>query len=146
MLFITRDLCRHARRNNFPAELVPIISVATSLASIIVTSFSAMLAQKKRNAVDWVIFRQWSVLVIAGGFCSGFIAQYIPAIILKRGIAIFLLIIAFIMLSQWLPIRQYTLRFFQRHCFSLGGHWRWQYHCACFSVFQCTNAKSYRNS
>jgi len=33
---------------NFPSEIVPIMAVATSLASIIVTSFSAMRAQKKR--------------------------------------------------------------------------------------------------
>lgn len=88
---------------NFPPELVPVLAVATSLASIIVTSFSAMRAQKKRNAVDWALFKQWSVLVIAGGFCSGFVAQLIPAFILKRGIAVFLLVVAVIMLSQWVP-------------------------------------------
>ena len=84
-----------------PSELIPILAVASSLGSIIVTSFAAMRAQSKRNAVDWEIFRQWSVLVVIGGFCSGFIASYLPAYGMKLGIAIFLLVVAIIMLSQW---------------------------------------------
>jgi uncharacterized membrane protein YfcA len=86
-----------------PSELIPILAVASSLGSIIVTSFAAMRAQSKRNAVDWEIFRQWSVLVVIGGFCSGFIASYLPAYGMKLGIAIFLLVVAIIMLSQWSP-------------------------------------------
>lgn len=88
---------------HFPPELVPILAVASSLGSIIVTSFSAMQAQRKRNAVDWALFRQWGVLVVTGGFFSGFIAEYLPALVLKQCIAIFLIIVALIMLSQWIP-------------------------------------------
>lgn len=87
----------------FPSELIPVLAVATSLASIIVTSFAAMRAQQKRKAVDWALFRQWALLVIVGGFCSGFIAQWLPALLLKRAIACFLLLVACVMLSQWLP-------------------------------------------
>lgn len=86
-----------------PPELIPLLAVASSLASIIVTSLSAMRAQAKRQAVDWTLFRQWSVLVVVGGFCSGFIASYLPALAMKRGIAVFLLVVAVIMLSQWMP-------------------------------------------
>ncbi|GAA3955568.1 sulfite exporter TauE/SafE family protein [Allohahella marinimesophila] len=87
----------------FPAEVITVMAVASSLASIIFTSLSAMRAQMKRDAVDWVIFRQWSVVVVLGGFCSGFIAQYLPALAMKQGIAVFLLIVSIIMLSQWVP-------------------------------------------
>lgn len=88
---------------SFPAEVVTVMAVASSLSSIIFTSFSAMRAQMKRNAVEWAIFRQWSVLVILGGFCSGFIAQHLPPLLMKQGIAVFLMLVSLIMLSQWLP-------------------------------------------
>ena len=86
-----------------PLDIIPQLAVASSLASIIVTSFSAMRAQAKRGAVDWVLFRQWSVLLVVGGFGSGFIGSHIPALALQRGISLFLMVIAVIMLSQWLP-------------------------------------------
>ncbi len=86
-----------------PPELIPVLAVASSLGSIIVTSASAMRAQAKRNAIDWALFRQWSVLVVLGGGCSGFIASLLPALMLKRGISLFLLVVAVIMLSQWMP-------------------------------------------
>lgn len=88
---------------NFPPDIVMVTAVGSSLGSIIFTSASAMRAQMKRDAVEWGIFRQWSLVVVLGGFCSGFIAQYLPPDLMKRGIAVFLLLVALIMLSQWLP-------------------------------------------
>ncbi|WP_339803217.1 sulfite exporter TauE/SafE family protein [uncultured Marinobacter sp.] len=87
----------------FPAEFIVITAVATSLCTIIFTSISAARAQIKRKAVDWDIFRRWAVMVIIGSFLSGFIAARLPSIVLEVGIAIFLLIIAIIMLSRWVP-------------------------------------------
>jgi uncharacterized membrane protein YfcA len=86
-----------------PPELIPQMAVATSLCSIIITSSSAIYAQAKRGAVDWVLFRQWVWVVIAGGFCSGFIAKLLPALVMQRGIALFLMLVAVILLSQWQP-------------------------------------------
>lgn len=87
----------------FPTELIPQLAVASSLGSIIFTSAAAMRAQAKRGAVDWVLFRQWSVTVVAGGFCSGFVASLLPALYLKRAIAVFLTFVAVMMLCRWLP-------------------------------------------
>jgi len=89
--------------NIIKSDLIPVVAVASSLASIIFTSLSAMLAQNKRQAVDWSLFKQWAPIVIIGGFCSGFIAEQMPSHIFKLGISIFLLIVSIIMLSQWMP-------------------------------------------
>jgi uncharacterized membrane protein YfcA len=88
---------------DFPPEVIVITAVATSLCTIIFTSMSAARAQIKRNAVDWDILKRWSVAVVLGSFLSGFIAARLPAVVLEVGIACFLLIIAVIMLSRWVP-------------------------------------------
>ncbi|RRJ83509.1 sulfite exporter TauE/SafE family protein [Aestuariirhabdus litorea] len=87
----------------FPPELIVITAVASSLGTIIFTSISATRAQIKRGAVDWVIFRRWVLLVIGGSFLSGFVAQQLPPQVMKVAIAIFLLLVALIMLSKWIP-------------------------------------------
>jgi uncharacterized membrane protein YfcA len=86
-----------------PAEMVPQLAVASSLGSIIFTSIAAMRAQAKRGAVDWQLFKQWTLALMAGGFCSGYIASWLSAIAMQRAIAVFLLIVATIMFSQWKP-------------------------------------------
>lgn len=88
---------------DFPAEYLVISAVATSLCTIIFTSISAARAQIRRQAVDWQIFRGWSLTVVLGSFASGFIAAHIPATVLEIGIACFLLLVALIMLSRWVP-------------------------------------------
>lgn len=88
---------------NFPAEFVVLTAVATSLCTIIFTSISAARAQIKRQAVDWNIFRSWAVTVVIGSFLSGFIAARLPTLVLEIGIAIFLMVVAIIMLSRWVP-------------------------------------------
>ncbi|MFW5824968.1 MAG: sulfite exporter TauE/SafE family protein [Marinobacter sp.] len=87
----------------FPSELIVITAVATSLCTIIFTSVSAARSQIRRKAVDWSIFRLWAPTVVMGSFLSGFIAAALPAVVLEVGIAVFLLLIAIIMLSRWVP-------------------------------------------
>lgn len=88
---------------DFPAEFIVITAVATSLCTIIFTSISAARAQIRRQAVDWGIFRLWAPTVVIGSFLSGFIAARLPAAYLEAGIAVFLLLVAIIMLSRWVP-------------------------------------------
>lgn len=88
---------------DFPAESIVITAVATSLCTIIFTSISAARSQIKRKAVDWDIFKKWSVTVVLGSFLSGFIAGWLPTKVLEIGIACFLLTVSLIMLSRWVP-------------------------------------------
>ncbi len=88
---------------DFPAESIVITAVATSLCTIIFTSISAARSQIKRQAVDWDIFKRWSVTVVLGSFLSGFIAARLPTLVLEIGIACFLLVVSLIMLSRWVP-------------------------------------------
>jgi uncharacterized membrane protein YfcA len=87
----------------FPAEYIVITAVATSLCTIIFTSVSAARAQIRRSAVDWGIFKRWSLTVVLGSFLSGFIAARLPPEALEIGIAGFLFVVAVIMLSRWAP-------------------------------------------
>lgn len=88
---------------DFPSELIVISAVATSLSTIIFTSISAARAQIKRKAVDWTIIKLWLPTILLGSFLSGFIASYLPPAVLETGIAVFLLLVSFIMLSRWVP-------------------------------------------
>jgi len=89
--------------HDFPVEYVVMTAVATSLCTIIFTSISAARAQIQRKAVDWGIFKRWSLTVVLGSFLSGFIAARIPPQVLEIGIACFLLLVSLIMLSRWVP-------------------------------------------
>lgn len=93
----------------YPEAFIVISAVATSLSTIVFTSISAARAQIRRGAVDWGIFRNWALTIVAGSFASGFIAGLLPPAVLQGGIAIFLLIVAVIMISKWVPDPARTL-------------------------------------
>ncbi|MBB5021458.1 sulfite exporter TauE/SafE family protein [Desulfurispira natronophila] len=79
------------------------MAVATSLATIIFTSLSAILAQGKRKAILWPVVRSWTPYILAGAFFSGHIARLLPALALQLFIGCFLLYAAANMLRNWIP-------------------------------------------
>ena len=54
------------------------VAVATSLATIIVTSIRSVMAHNKRGAVDWEIVRGWAPFIMIGALAGMAVAGFIP--------------------------------------------------------------------
>lgn len=86
-----------------PPGDVTAVAVATSLACVLFTSLSAALTQVRAKMVDWVLVRQWAPFLVGGSFLSGWIATALPATAFRGFIGVFLLFVAFVMLTRWRP-------------------------------------------
>lgn len=53
------------------------VAVATSLATIILTSIRSVMAHHKRGAVDWQIIRSWSPWIVLGAIIGMLLAGYL---------------------------------------------------------------------
>jgi uncharacterized membrane protein YfcA len=84
-------------------------AVATSLATIVFTSLSAIRAQARRGAIDWGIVRLLAPAILLGSFASGLVAGYIPAAALKTLFGVFLLFVSLQLLLQWSPAPRHGL-------------------------------------
>lgn len=80
-----------------------LVTLGTSMASIIFTTFSASIAQIRRNAVDWEIVKNWVVFLILGVLLATVIANYLPAATTKLFIGLFIASIATMMVTNWEP-------------------------------------------
>jgi uncharacterized membrane protein YfcA len=99
-IVIVPFLAWHFGRMEIPADSVMIMAVATSLATIVVTSVSAALAHHRRGAVDWWSVRQLAPGILAGSVMGSIIADLLPARTFKLIFAGFLLYAALRMLMQ----------------------------------------------
>ncbi|MGZ8975797.1 sulfite exporter TauE/SafE family protein, partial [Methylomagnum sp.] len=78
----------------FPPESIMIMAVATSLATIAVTSVSAVHAHHRRGAVDWPTVFRLAPGILLGSVGGSVIADYLPAQWFKLIFALFLLYVA----------------------------------------------------
>lgn len=78
----------------FPPEHLMIMAVATSLATIVVTSLSAVYAHHRRGAVDWRVVGRLAPGILAGTVCGSIVADHLPAQWFKLIFAVFLLYVA----------------------------------------------------
>jgi uncharacterized membrane protein YfcA len=78
----------------FPPGSVMIMAVATSLATIIVTSVSAVHAHHRKGAVDWRTVFQLAPSILAGSVLGSVIADTLPVPWFKLIFAAFLLYVA----------------------------------------------------
>lgn len=69
-------------------------AIGTSLATIMFTSLSSMLAHHRRGAVQWPIFRRLTPGIVVGGFVGAAIADYLPGRVLHYVVAISVLVVA----------------------------------------------------
>lgn len=76
-----------------------VMAVATSLATIVLTSVSAVYAHHRRGAVDWPTVARLSPGLLAGSALGGVLAAHLPAAWLKLIFALFLLFVAVRMLT-----------------------------------------------
>lgn len=86
-----------------PPGDVTAVAVATSLGCVLFTSLSAALTQIRARMVDWAIVRRWVAFLVAGSFLSGWIATALPVAAFRGFIGVFLLFVAFVMLTRWRP-------------------------------------------
>lgn len=86
--------------NIVPAEHAMLIAVATSLASIIITSSSSVLAHHKRNNVPWDIAGAIMLGAALGAWSAGFLAHHISGNMLKLIFGCSVLLIAIRMLGS----------------------------------------------
>ena len=86
-----------------PAELVQIMAVGTSLASITITSIASFRAHDKRGAVRWNIWRTITPGILVGTFGGGFVAAALPVAFLRGFFVCFLYYITIQMLLNFKP-------------------------------------------
>jgi len=70
------------------------VSIGTSLATIVITSISSILAHQKHQAIVWSVFRRITPGILAGGFLGAFLAKMIAGDTLRLIFGFFMLIVA----------------------------------------------------
>ncbi|MDD5036625.1 MAG: sulfite exporter TauE/SafE family protein [Methylococcaceae bacterium] len=78
----------------FAPDLIMVTAVATSLATIVVTSFSAVYAHHRLGAVDWAIVLRLSPGILLGAALGSLAAKQLPVAWFKLIFALFLLFVA----------------------------------------------------
>ena len=86
-----------------PPELVQLMALGTSLASIIFTSIASFRAHNKRGAVRWDIWRGVTPGILVGTFVGGFLAAALPTFFLKGFFVCFIFYVAIQMLLDLKP-------------------------------------------
>ena len=81
-----------------PAEHIMHMALATSLATIIITSISSARAHHKKHAVLWPIFFLLAPGICLGAWFGGMVASEIKTDVLKPGFGIFELLVALYLL------------------------------------------------
>ena len=77
-----------------PAEPMMHLIIGTSLATIVPTSVSSVIAHYRRGAVDWQIFRSMAPWMLFGAIAGGEIAHLLPSDVLQKTFSIFVLFAA----------------------------------------------------
>ncbi|MCK5003197.1 MAG: sulfite exporter TauE/SafE family protein [Gammaproteobacteria bacterium] len=83
---------------NLPAEHIMHMALATSLATIIITSISSARAHHKKQAVLWPVFLLLAPGICLGAWFGGIVASDIKTDVLKPGFGIFEFIVAMYLL------------------------------------------------
>ncbi len=87
---------------NFPVEKIVHLSLGTSMAAIIVTSFSSMSAHKARGGVDWPSVRFMTPGVVVGTFAATFLVAALASVYLAGFFALFM---TFVSIQMWRPLK-----------------------------------------
>ncbi|RUM94990.1 MAG: sulfite exporter TauE/SafE family protein [Thiothrix sp.] len=78
-------------------------AVGTSLATIVITSLSSILAHQKRGAILWKTVRDFTPGILLGAIFGAIVADYIPSHALQTVFAIFILLVAVQMILGGAP-------------------------------------------
>ena len=80
-------------RDGVAADMAMQVAVATSLATIVPTSISSVLAHHRRHAVLWPLVAQLAPGMMAGALLGAAIADWLPSQILAQVFAVFALLV-----------------------------------------------------
>ena len=80
---------------DYPADIVMHLALGTSLATIIITSISSLMAHNKKGAVMWPVFKNLTPGMAIGCFFGAGIAGWLSGIHLQVIVGLFLLWVAF---------------------------------------------------
>lgn len=83
---------------HFPENTIMLMAVATSLATIVATSISAVVAHHRRGAIAWPTVRKLTPGLFVGAICGSLIARFLPVAVFKLFFGFFMLQIAIRML------------------------------------------------
>ena len=78
----------------FSEALLVHMAVGTSLATIVLTSISSVRAHHRRGAVQWPVFWRLTPGIVVGSLLGAVIADWLPADVLRRVFAVFVLLVA----------------------------------------------------
>ena len=67
---------------NFHSDQLMQVCVATSLATIIITSIRSASGHNKRGAVDWTVIKTWAPGLLVGAFLGAIVAQFVSSDVL----------------------------------------------------------------
>jgi uncharacterized membrane protein YfcA len=79
------------------------LAVGTSLAVIIVTSISSVIAHHKHGAVQWVLFAKMAPFIVVGSLLGAFVASRVPSDALKLVFGVVEMLIALQMYFEFRP-------------------------------------------
>jgi uncharacterized membrane protein YfcA len=77
----------------FPYQVLMHLAVGTSLATIVVTSLSSILAHNRRGAVRWELVRQLAPGILLGAWIGALVADWMSGDWLRRVFALFALFV-----------------------------------------------------
>lgn len=84
----------------YPADVVMHLALGTSLATIIVTSISSLMAHNKKGAVMWPVFKNLAPGMAIGCFLGAGVAGWLSGVHLQLIVGLFLLWVAYTMFSS----------------------------------------------
>lgn len=77
---------------NIPNEIMMQMILGTSLAIMVPTSLTSVLAHHRRKAVLWPIVWQLAPMAMVGTFVGAYVADYLPSDVLKQIFGVFIVI------------------------------------------------------
>lgn len=90
----------------FAAAVVAHAAIATSLATVVVTSLIAAYSHHRHGAVDWAIFRKMAPSLFGGALIGAIVTSHLPGETLRVLFGLFALIVAVQMGFQLQPASQ----------------------------------------
>ncbi len=93
-LIIVPILITIFQSQDFAAPIIVHLAIGTSLASIVFTSISSVMAHHRKKAVLWPVFLQLTPGIIIGAWLGTAIADLLPNHILRRAFGLFELYVA----------------------------------------------------
>ncbi len=79
----------------FPEETIMLMAIGTSLASMVVSTFSSTYFHNRKNSVTWKTLLFLSPGILVGGGIGALVARLLPATILKIVFGVFACVIGF---------------------------------------------------